>query len=89
MRYTIVKHDTLEKCVARVNVLIEEGWALQGGIAVVDVPFTEKGELSGKMIDGHERHYAQAMYHAGLKPTPNKAHSGNVEAPQSKAMYPT
>jgi hypothetical protein len=38
MRYTIVKHDSLEILVDHVNALIADDWALQGGVAAIAVP---------------------------------------------------
>jgi len=60
MRYTIVKHDSLEALVPHINALIAEGWVLAGGCSMCDVSSRWQSE----------RHYAQAMVHPDLSPLP-------------------
>lgn len=67
MRYTIVKHDSLEQLVAHVNALISEGWCVVGGCAAIAVP--EQLASGDTEIVRSERHYAQAMLHPSMPPS--------------------
>jgi hypothetical protein len=71
MRYTIVKHDSLEKLVDHVNALFVEGWQLAGGCSAIAVP--NEIACGDTRLVTSERHYAQAMVHLDLAPATRAA----------------